>query len=57
MLMKSNPEPKISVEGHTGNTGTPKSNKTLSDDRAKAIMTEIVAHGIDAKRRSAVGYG
>lgn len=55
--MKSNPEPKISVEGHTGNTGTPKSNKTLSDDRAKAIMTEIVAHGIDAKRRSAVGYG
>lgn len=56
-MLKSNPELKVSVEGHTDNTGTPKSNKTLSYDRAKAVMTEIVAQGIDAKRLSAVGYG
>jgi len=56
-MLKSNPELHISVEGHTDNVGNPKSNKTLSDDRAKAVVTEIVAQGIDAKRLSAVGYG
>ncbi|MEW6586589.1 MAG: OmpA family protein [Nitrospirota bacterium] len=56
-MLKSNPELKISVEGHTDDVGDPKSNKTLSDDRAKAVMTAIVGRGIDAKRLSAVGYG
>jgi OOP family OmpA-OmpF porin len=56
-MLKSNPQLKISVEGHTDNVGNPKSNKTLSDDRAKAVVSEIVAQGIDAKRLSAIGYG
>lgn len=56
-MMKSNPELKISVEGHTDNVGTPKSNKTLSDDRAKAVVLAIIAQGIDAKRLSALGHG
>jgi OOP family OmpA-OmpF porin len=56
-MLKSNPDLKISVEGHTDNVGNPKSNKTLSDERAKAVVKEIVAQGIDAKRLSAVGYG
>jgi OOP family OmpA-OmpF porin len=56
-MMKANPDLKISVEGHTDNVGNPKSNKTLSDDRAKAVVTEIVAQGIDEKRLSAAGYG
>jgi OmpA-OmpF porin, OOP family len=56
-MLKFKPELKISVEGHTDNAGNPKSNKTLSDDRAKAVVTEIVAQGIDEKRLSAVGYG
>src|SRR4030043_547091 len=45
-MMKSNPGLKISVEGHTDNVGNPTSNKTLSDDRAKAVVSAIVAHGI-----------
>jgi len=56
-LFTLNPGLTISVEGHTDNVGNPKSNKTLSDDRAKAVVTAIVTHGVDAKRLSAVGYG
>lgn len=56
-MMKANPELKISVEGHTDTVGNPKANKTLSDDRAKAVVSAIVAQGIDAKRLSALGHG
>jgi OOP family OmpA-OmpF porin len=56
-MLKSNPELKISVEGHTDNVGNPKSNKTLSDARANSVVAAIVGQGVDAKRLSAVGYG
>jgi len=56
-MMKANPEVKISIEGHTDNMGNPKSNKMLSDDRAKAVVAAIVAQGIDAKRLSSMGHG
>jgi OOP family OmpA-OmpF porin len=56
-MMKANPGLKIGVEGHTDNVGNPKSNKTLSDERAKSVVAAIVAQGIDAKRLSAAGYG
>jgi len=56
-MMKSNPELKISVQGHTDNVGSPKSNKTLSEARAKAVIAAIVEEGIDTKRLSALGHG
>jgi outer membrane protein OmpA-like peptidoglycan-associated protein len=56
-MLKANPAVKISVEGHTDNVGNPKSNKMLSDNRAKAVVTAIVAQGIDAKCLSSVGHG
>jgi outer membrane protein OmpA-like peptidoglycan-associated protein len=56
-MMKANPGLKIGVEGHTDNVGNPKSNKTLSDERAKSVVAAIVAQGIDTKRLSAAGYG
>jgi outer membrane protein OmpA-like peptidoglycan-associated protein len=37
--------------------GTPASDKTLSDQRAKTVVAAIVAQGIDAKRLNALGHG
>lgn len=56
-MLNANPGLKISVEGHTDNVGNPKSNKMLSNERAKAVVRAIVAQGIDAKRLSALGHG
>jgi len=56
-MMKSNPDLKIGVEGHTDNVGTPASNKTLSENRAKAVVSAITGQGISADRLSTAGYG
>jgi len=56
-MMKSNPDLKIGVEGHTDNTGTPASNKTLSEARAKSVVAAIAAKGISADRLSPSGFG
>ncbi len=56
-LLKDNPDLKLSVEGHTDNVGTPQANKTLSEQRAKAVGAAVVAAGVDAARLSALGWG
>jgi OOP family OmpA-OmpF porin len=56
-LLKNNPSLKLSIEGHTDNVGNPQSNKTLSEQRAKAVVAAVVSQGIDASRLSAVGWG
>ena len=56
-MMKANPDLKLSVEGHTDNVGTPGSNKTLSEERAKSVVAAIVDQGISAERLSPSGYG
>ena len=56
-MLKSNPDLKIGVEGHTDNVGTPASNKTLSEARAKSVVTAIVGQGISADRLIPSGYG
>jgi OOP family OmpA-OmpF porin len=56
-LLKGNPNLKLSIEGHTDNVGDAKSNKTLSEQRAKSVMDAIAQGGIDRTRLSAVGYG
>jgi outer membrane protein OmpA-like peptidoglycan-associated protein len=56
-MMKSNPDLKIAVEGHTDNVGSPASNKTLSEARAKSVVSAIVGQGIAADRLSPAGYG
>jgi outer membrane protein OmpA-like peptidoglycan-associated protein len=56
-MLKSKPDLKIGVEGHTDNVGTPASNKTLSEARAKSVVSSIVAQGITAERLSPAGYG
>jgi OOP family OmpA-OmpF porin len=56
-LLKNNLSLKLSVEGHTDNVGNPQSNKTLSEQRAKAVVMAVASQGIDAGRLSAVGWG
>jgi OmpA-OmpF porin, OOP family len=56
-MLKANPELKLGVEGHTDNVGSHESNKTLSEERAKSVVTAIVSQGIAAERLSASGYG
>ncbi len=55
--LKDNPDLKVSIEGHTDNAGNPAQNKTLSEDRAKAVMDALIAKGIDKSRLSSTGWG
>ena len=56
-MLSANPSLKVSVEGHTDNSGTSAGNKTLSENRAKAVMNACVAKGIDKGRLSSKGWG
>ena len=56
-LMKNQPNLKLSIEGHTDSQGTPQSNKTLSLNRAKAVIKAVSEGGINTSRMSAVGWG
>lgn len=56
-LMRSQPGLKVSIEGHTDSQGTPAANKTLSQDRAKAVVAAVAAEGISSDRMGAVGWG
>ena len=56
-MLKDNPSLKIKIEGHTDNIGTPKSNQTLSENRAEAVVHAIIAQGIDKTRLTSKGRG
>jgi outer membrane protein OmpA-like peptidoglycan-associated protein len=56
-MLKDNPSLNITIEGHTDNVGTLKSNQTLSENRAKAVMNAIIAQGIDKTRLASKGWG
>ncbi len=56
-LLKSNPTLRIELGGHTDNVGADAANMTLSDQRAQAVRDFVIAHGIDASRITAKGYG
>ncbi|WP_257657814.1 OmpA family protein [Parapedobacter lycopersici] len=47
----------LSIEGHTDNTGNADHNKTLSENRANAVLEALTATGINRSRLKAVGYG
>ena len=47
----------IEIQGHTDDTGTPELNQRLSHDRAVAVLSWLVAHGVAASRLRPAGYG
>jgi outer membrane protein OmpA-like peptidoglycan-associated protein len=48
---------KVRVEGHTDNKGAAALNMKLSADRAAAVVSWLVKHGIDKKRLTSQGLG
>jgi len=56
-ILKAYPNVHIKIGGYTDNTGDPQGNLRLSQDRANAVMAELVALGISRDRLEAQGYG
>jgi outer membrane protein OmpA-like peptidoglycan-associated protein len=56
-LMTTNAAMRIEVGGHTDNVGGDADNQKLSEQRANAVRTFLLEHGIAAERVVAKGYG
>jgi OmpA-OmpF porin, OOP family len=56
-LLKENASLRVSIEGHTDNTGTPQRNKILSEQRAQAVMNAVLKGGIEKERLGSKGWG
>ena len=56
-VLKTNPNIKIDVQGHTDNKGAADYNKKLSDRRAASVKKYLVGKGIDGARLVSHGYG
>lgn len=56
-LLTDVPSLKIEISGHTDNKGSSEYNKTLSQNRAKAVVDYLISKGIDQSRLRFAGYG
>ncbi len=56
-LLTSDPALKLSIEGHTDNTGAPAHNRDLSAARARSVLGALVGLGIDPARLQSTGFG
>ncbi|HEX3035613.1 MAG TPA: OmpA family protein [Thermodesulfobacteriota bacterium] len=56
-VMMRNPDLKVAVVGHTDSTGDFKYNIKLSEQRADAIVNQLVEDGVAANRLAGVGVG
>lgn len=55
--MISFPDIRIRAGGFTDNTGSANYNKTLSENRARAVVTYLESKGVPGDRMSVMGYG
>jgi OmpA-OmpF porin, OOP family len=56
-ILKSNPEIKVSIEGHTSSDGGYEVNVKLSKNRAENVKQYMESKGIDSERLTTIGVG
>ncbi|WP_262923050.1 OmpA family protein [Hymenobacter cellulosilyticus] len=56
-LLQQNPALRLSVEGHTDNTGAAAHNRQLSEARAQAVVAALTSQQIASSRLRAAGFG
>lgn len=54
--LKDNASFRVEVEGHTDSSGGDDHNQTLSEQRAKAVLNYLVAHGVAGDRLTSKGF-
>jgi len=56
-ILLNYPSLRLSIEGHTDNSGSAEFNQTLSEQRANAVRSYLVSQGLDASSLTAQGVG
>ncbi len=56
-VLQQNSALRVEVQGHSDNTGSAAFNRTLSEQRAKAVVGFFVGRGVAAKRLTHNGFG
>ncbi len=55
--LRSNPDARVVVEGHTDERGTPEYNIALGERRARSVARYLQNLGVDVNQISVVSYG
>ncbi len=55
--LRTNPDLRVEIQGHTDDVGSSAANQRLSERRANAVRDYMVQNGIDGSRMTARGYG
>ena len=56
-VLKSRPEIKVRIEGHTDSRGNVQHNMKLSQERAESVRQYLVGLGVERRRMEARGFG
>ena len=57
VILKSYPNARVEVQGFTDNTGDAQANQALSQQRAEAVRTVLIQHGVAPDHVTARGFG